>query len=199
MDTSYQDQQTNRARLVQRTSSSQADYVPRNDFEAKLINMLHEIRMGQQMESLQVQMNIMELTKRAEHEEQQRHAFENLVKHTLTAFQYQLDAMTVNHNEREKKKTFEADVNQRMDKIASQVDLRAKMMETQLLTMAMSIQSKMSEMIENREQRDASMFELVQDELTATEETIVNRFEQCLKVHEEQSIKKFEEYSIENA
>ena len=62
------------------------------------------------------------------------------------------------------------------------MDLRAKTIETPLLTTAMSIQCKMSELIENEEQMDASMCKLVQAELTATEETIVNHFLNLLMV-----------------
>ena len=70
MNPFYQNQQTSRARVIPRMSSSQADYMPSNDFEAKMINMLHEIGMGQQMESRQIQMGIMEQKIRAGHEEQ---------------------------------------------------------------------------------------------------------------------------------
>ena len=42
-----------------------------------------------------------------------------MVYHRLVALQAQLDAMTVNHEEGENKKTFEAYVNQRLDQISS--------------------------------------------------------------------------------
>ncbi|WP_198155481.1 hypothetical protein, partial [Candidatus Burkholderia verschuerenii] len=85
--------------------------------------------------------------------------------------QAQMDAMALRNEE--KRESFEAKVFERLD----------------------TLQAKMEEMEEKEDQIGVTICRLVQGELTETEESIMKRLEQRLKVHEEQSVKRFEEYS----
>ena len=125
---------------------------------------------------------------RADFEEQQRIFFENMVHHKLTALQTQLDTLAVEHEEeQEQKKFFEANVNQTLNQIDSQADVRATMTKTQLRTTATSIQEKIDHMIEKEDQTEVTICKLV------------DQFEQCLKVIEDRSIQRLEEFSTKIA
>ena len=70
MNSFYQDPQSYGIRQCQWNNSSQVDYVERNDFEAKMIQMLEKVKLGQRVVKFQAKRNTLEQENRADYEEQ---------------------------------------------------------------------------------------------------------------------------------
>ena len=58
MDSSFLDH-IFRTRRPQKNDFSQENYVPRNDFEATMIQMLTDVKLGQQIGGLQAQVDVL--------------------------------------------------------------------------------------------------------------------------------------------